>query len=112
VSQRSLAQRSAAQSAGDACPHQRSAGGTGLSGVHQTVSGAPTDPELQRSSVPEKEGDRHRTVYSDCPVRHSTEGKDGFPCWPSMAPNCLGAIKGTPRCMEELPNLTRNILRL
>jgi hypothetical protein len=34
---------------------QRSAGGTGLSGVHRTVSGAPTSPKLQRSSVAEKE---------------------------------------------------------
>jgi hypothetical protein len=48
----------------------------------------------------------------DCPVRHSTEGKDGLPCWLPTAPSCLGAIKGTPRRMEELPKLTRNILRL
>jgi hypothetical protein len=46
-------QRSAAQSARDAWPSQRSDGGTGLSGVHQTVSGAPTAPNLQRSAVPE-----------------------------------------------------------
>jgi hypothetical protein len=32
----------------------------------------------------------------DCPVRHPTEGKN---CHPS----CLGAIKGTPRRMEEEP---------
>jgi hypothetical protein len=31
---------------------QRSAGGTGLSGVHRTVSDAPTSPELQRSATP------------------------------------------------------------
>jgi hypothetical protein len=37
----------------------------------------------------------------DCPVRHSIEGKDGLPCWPPTAPNCLGVIKGTPRRMEE-----------
>jgi hypothetical protein len=49
---------------------------------------------------------------SDCPVRHPTEGKDGLPCWPPTAPSCLGAIKGTPRRMEESPKLTRNILRL
>jgi hypothetical protein len=45
---------------------------TGLSGVHRTVSRAPTDIEVQRSSAPEKEGDPHRTVYSDCPVAHRT----------------------------------------
>jgi hypothetical protein len=33
-------------------PRQRSAGGTGLSGVHRTVSGAPTSPELQWSAAP------------------------------------------------------------
>jgi hypothetical protein len=45
---------------------------TGLSGVHRTVPGVPTDAEVQRSSAPEKEGDPHRTVYSDCPVAHRT----------------------------------------
>jgi hypothetical protein len=39
-----------------ACQLQRLAGGTGLSSVHRTVSGAPTGPELQRSSVPDLEG--------------------------------------------------------
>jgi hypothetical protein len=79
--------------------------------VHRTVSGAPTGPELQRSSAPEKEGDLHRTVYSDCPVRHTTEGKIGLPCWPPTAPSCLGAVKGTPRRMEELPKHLLSILR-
>jgi hypothetical protein len=46
-------QRSAAQSARDAWPSQRSDGGTGLSGVHRTVSGAPTAPNLQRSAAPD-----------------------------------------------------------
>jgi hypothetical protein len=41
-----LCQRSAAQSSRDAWQLQQSAGGTGLSGVHRTVSGAPTGPEL------------------------------------------------------------------
>ena len=39
-----VSQRSAAQSARDAWPSQLSDGGTGLSGVHRTVSGAPTAP--------------------------------------------------------------------
>jgi hypothetical protein len=80
--------------------------------VHRTVSGVPTAPELQWSSAPEKVGDRHRTVYSECPVRHLTEGKDGLPCLPPTAPSCLGAIKGTPRRMEELPKHSLSILRL
>jgi hypothetical protein len=47
----------------------------------------------------------------DCPVHHSTEGKFGLPSWPPTAPSCLGAIKGTPRRMDEYTKLTRNILR-
>jgi hypothetical protein len=39
----------------------------------------------------------------DCRVRHSKEGKDSLPSWSSTAPSCLGAIKGTPRRMEESP---------
>jgi hypothetical protein len=39
----------------------------------------------------------------DCPVRHPTEDNLGLPCWSPMAPSCLGAIKGTPRRMEESP---------
>jgi hypothetical protein len=72
------------------------------------VSGAPTGPELQRSSVPDLEGNRAPDRLQDLsggapdsPVRHSTECKDSLPCWSSMAPSCLGAIKGTPRRMEE-----------
>jgi hypothetical protein len=51
-------------------PQQRSIGHTKLSGVHRTVSGAPTDPEDQRSDGPEKEGDCAPDSYSDCPVVH------------------------------------------
>jgi hypothetical protein len=37
----------------------------------------------------------------DCPVRHLTEGKNGLPNGTPTAPSCLGAIKGTPRRMEQ-----------
>jgi hypothetical protein len=37
----------------------------------------------------------------DCPVRQATEGKNCLPRMLSTAPSCLGAIKGTPRRMEE-----------
>jgi hypothetical protein len=37
----------------------------------------------------------------DCPVRHPTEGKNCLPGLLPTAPSCLGAIKGTPRHMEE-----------
>jgi hypothetical protein len=36
-----------------------------------------------------------------CPVRHPTEGKICLPGLLPTAPSCLGAIKGTPRRMEE-----------
>jgi hypothetical protein len=48
----------------------------------------------------------------DCPVRHPTEGNFGLPCWPPTAPSCLGAIKGTPRRMEESTKHTLSIPRL
>jgi hypothetical protein len=48
----------------------------------------------------------------DCPVRHPTEGKICLPRMPPTAPSCLGAIKGTPRRMEESPKHTSSILSL
>jgi hypothetical protein len=72
--------------------------------VHRTVSGAPTAQNLQRSASPNKERDPHRTVSGgapDCLVRQATEGKNCLPGMLSTAPNYLGAIKGTPRRMEE-----------
>jgi hypothetical protein len=72
--------------------------------VHRTVSDAPTARNLQRSASPNKERDPHRTVSGgapDCPVRQATEGKDYLLEMLSTAHSCLGAIKGTPRRMEE-----------
>jgi hypothetical protein len=45
----------------------------------------------------------------DCPVRPTTEGKIGLPDLLSTAPRCLGAIKGTPRRMEENTKHSYNI---
>jgi hypothetical protein len=81
--------------------------------VHQTVSGAPTAPNLQRSTAPEQERNLHRTVYGgapDCPVRQSIEGKNCLPGMLSTAPSCLGGIKGTPRRMEKDTKHTLSIL--
>jgi hypothetical protein len=72
--------------------------------VHRTVSGAPTALNLQRSASPKKERNPHWTVSGgapDCPVRQATEGKNCLSGMLSTAPSCLGAIKGTPRRMEE-----------
>jgi hypothetical protein len=99
-----VSQRSAAQSTRDAWPGQRSEGGTGLSGVHRTVSGAPMAPNRQQSATPKQERNPHRTVSGgapDYPVRQATEGKNCLPGMLSTAPSCPGAIKGTPRRMEE-----------
>jgi hypothetical protein len=99
-------QRSAARSARNTWPSQRLEGGTGLSGVHQRLSGC------QRSAAPVKERNRAPDgvrCAPDCPVRQSTEGKISLPRLLSTAPSCLGAIKGTPRRMEEYTKHTHNI---
>jgi hypothetical protein len=107
VSQRSSAQRLAAQSAGDAWPAPTVGTGTRLSGVHRTVSGAPSGPKLQRSTAPVLESN----CAPDCPVHHTTEGKISLPRLSSTAPSCLRAIKWTPRRMEESPKHSLSILR-
>jgi hypothetical protein len=71
---------------------------------HRTVSGAPTALRRQWSASPKKERNPHRTVSGgapDCLVRQATEGKICLPEMLSTAPSCLGAIKGTPRRMED-----------
>jgi hypothetical protein len=44
-------------------------------------------------------------------LHHPIKGKFGLPSWPPTAPSCLGAIKGTPRRMEEPPKHSLSILR-
>jgi hypothetical protein len=71
---------------------------TGQCPVRQRLQGC------QRSASPNKERNPHRTVSGgapNCPVRQATEGKNCLPILLSTAPSCLGAIKGTPRRMEE-----------
>jgi hypothetical protein len=55
-------QRSATESARDAWQEPTIRRGTGLSGVHRTVSGALTAPRPQRSTSPNEERNPHRTV--------------------------------------------------
>jgi hypothetical protein len=81
--------------------------------VHRIVSGAPTAPNRQRSAAPKQERNLHRTVSGgapDCPVHQSTEGKICFPGLLSTAPSSLGAIKRTPRRIEEHTKHTLSIL--
>jgi hypothetical protein len=93
--------------------------GTGLSGVHRTCPVRQRLSACQRSTSLKKE--RNRAPDSvrcapdsvrcapDGPVRQSTEGKISLPRLLSTAPSCLGAIKGTPRRMEENTKHTYNI---
>ena len=74
----SLSQRSAARSARDTWPSQRS------DALFKETNQAPDSVRCA----------------PDCPVRPTTEGKDSLPDVFSTAPSCLGAIKGTPRRME------------
>jgi hypothetical protein len=119
VSQRPPAQRSAVQSACDAWPAPTVGRG------HQTVRCAPNSVRCANchdsaTVVCARIGRRSRTGHEqwlsggapDCPVHHPIEGKDSLPCQPPTAPSCLGAIKGTPRHMEELPKHSLSILSL
>jgi hypothetical protein len=45
-------------------------------------------------------------------VRHPTEGNICLRKLPPTAPSCLGAIKGTPKRMEESPKHTLSIQSL
>jgi hypothetical protein len=112
VSQRPPAQPSAAQSVRDAWPTPTVGWG------HRTVRCAnqPEDPTVGcarngRRSAPDNEQWMSGGA-PDCPVRHPTEGKNCLPRMPPTAPSCLGAIKGTPRRMEESPKHTLSILNL
>jgi hypothetical protein len=119
VSQRPPAQRSAAQSAGDAWPAPTVGWG------HRTVRCAPgsvrcaNQPGVATVGCANLGRRSARDVLQclsggapDCLVRHPTEGKNCLPCWLPTAPSCLRAIKGTPRHMEELFKHTLSILSL
>jgi hypothetical protein len=103
VSQRPPAQRSAAQSAGDAWPAPTVGWG------HRTVryTNQPRVATVGCARIGRRSCTGHEQWLSggapDCLVRHPTEGKNCLPCWSPTSPSCLGAIKGTSRCMEDKP---------
>jgi hypothetical protein len=71
-------------------------------------------PKAQRKALPEEE--RNRALFMsggapDCLVRQPTEGKNCLPNGDPTAPSCLGAIKETPRHMEQHTKPPLNILR-
>jgi hypothetical protein len=78
---------------------------------HRTVRCAPDNVRCANGSKAPTVGfaregrNPHRTVFGgapDYPVLQATEGKNFLPGLLSTAPSCLGAIKGTPRRMEDL----------
>jgi hypothetical protein len=86
---------------------------------HRTVRCAPDSVRYAPDSVRCANGSKAPTVgfakegkksAPDCPVRQATEGKNCFLEMLSTAPSCLGAIKGTPRRMEENTNHSLNII--
>jgi hypothetical protein len=103
--QRLPAQRSAAQSAGDAWPTPT------LGRRHRTVRCA-NQPRAAtvicarkgRRSAP----DRLQWLSGgapNCPLHHPTEGNFGLPCWSPTAPSCLGAVKGTLGAWRSHPSI-------
>jgi hypothetical protein len=119
-----VSQRSAAPTVGHAIRAWRMAEPTVWWG-HRTVRCAPDSvrcangsksstvgcAKLGKQSAPDSEQCMSGGT-PDCPVRHLTEGKNCLPGLLSTAPSCLGAIKGTPRRMQENTKHTLNILRL
>jgi hypothetical protein len=74
----------------------------------------PRGPRLQRLASPNKE--RNHALFMsggapDCPMSPRTEGKNCLPNGAPTAPSCIGAIKGTPRHMEQYTKNLLNILR-
>jgi hypothetical protein len=102
VSQRPPEQWSAAQSAGDAWPAPTVGRGHSVRCANQ-----PGVATVGCARIGRRSRTGHEQWLSggapDCPVHHPIEGKNCLPCWPQTAPCCLGAIKETPRRMEELP---------
>jgi hypothetical protein len=77
---------------------------------HRTVRCAPDSvrctngsqaPTVDCASEGKKSAPDSVRCAPDCPVRQATEGKNCLPGMLSTAPSCLGAIKRSPRRMEE-----------
>jgi hypothetical protein len=79
---------------------------------HRTVRCAPDSVRCANGSKTSTVGCARigRKSAPDCPVRQSIEGQICLPGMLSTAPSCLGAIKGTPRRMEEDTKHSLNIL--
>jgi hypothetical protein len=85
---------------------------------HRTVRCAPDSircangpqvPTVDYATEGKKSAPNSVRCAPDCPVRQATEGKICLPGMLSTAPSCLGAIKGTPRRMEEYTKYSLSI---
>jgi hypothetical protein len=76
------------------------------------LKGAPDCPVRQRLQIANGRmcQNRKKICIGLCPVHQSTEGKNCLPGMLSTAPSYLGAIKGTPRRMEDNTKHTLSIL--
>jgi hypothetical protein len=79
---------------------------------HRTVRCAPDSVRCANGSQAPTVGFARKGKKSapDCLVHQVTEGKICLPGILSTAPSCLGAIKGTPRRMEEYTKHPLSIL--
>jgi hypothetical protein len=79
---------------------------------HQTVRCAPDSVQCANGSESPTVGCAKigKKSAPDCPVRQVTEGKNCLPGMLSTALSCLGAIKGTPRRMEDYTKNSLSIL--
>jgi hypothetical protein len=114
VSQQRPRQQSTLRSTGDAWLEPT------VTRPHRTVWYAPKSVRCAKGTkgstvgfarIGKKSGTAHVGGAPDCPVRQLTEGKNCLPNGDPTAPSCLGAIKGTPRCMEHYTKPPLNILR-
>ena len=97
-----VSQQSAGPTVGSGIHARRVARANGREG-HWTVRCAPDSVRCANGSKSSTVGYARigKRSAPDCPVHQSTEGKICLPGLLSTAPSCLGAIKGTPRRMED-----------
>jgi hypothetical protein len=79
---------------------------------HQTIRCATRVSDCNGRLRQKRKGITHCSLSGgvpDCPVHPQTEGNQSLPNGTQTAPSCLGAIKGTPRCMEQNTNHSLNI---
>jgi hypothetical protein len=83
----------------------------------QRSTGAPDCPvpPTRRSGAHQNRKATNHAIHSrctvHCPVHPRTDGNQGLPNGAPTAPRFLGAIKGTPRCMELHTKHSLNILQ-